>query len=268
MSDRNKGNHRGHFSQIRDKFAGKRKSSKDEQQDSKREKKGSNKSVINTDIDSSTSSTSDLEIDNMAREGQADFIKNMLAALEHEQISKLLHGKTDDLLEKMDNRLDDMDSRINQTKDQVEELQVKMDEFEQRDKNNQITISGMPEGSMTKDGVIALLNEKLGTTIEDQDVLYTLKMGRQDQENKRVKVVFKELNTKQQVSKLKPKLKNQKLWISDVLTPYRMNLAYLARKAVREKKLAQTWVYEGKIFTKANGEARPKTIRKPQDLPQ
>jgi hypothetical protein len=126
MSDKNG---RGTFSQIRDKFAGKRKSSRDEQKDSKRDKKGSNKSVLtNTDIDSSTSSTSDLETDDMAQEGQADFIKNMLAALEHEQISKLLHGKTDELLGKMDKRLDDIDLKIKQTNDQVEELQVKFDE--------------------------------------------------------------------------------------------------------------------------------------------
>ena len=103
--------------------------------------------------------------------------------------------------------------------------------------------------------------------IRDDDVLYTLKMGKPEQVTKRMKVVYKEVTTKQQVSKLKTKLKKQNLWISDVLTPFRMNLAYLARKAVREKKIAQRWVYDGKISLKQVEKQLPKRFVNPRISP-
>jgi hypothetical protein len=270
---------------LREKFAGKRKTSKEEQQDKKRGKRGSSTSISRSssdtneqEIDTLTDSPrsietvddADSELEDMAtdKNDQSDFIKNMLAALENEKIARMMHGKTDQLLEKMDKRMDNMEEQIMQTNDQVSELQIRVDEIEQRVLCNEISVSGVPPENMTKEGIMTLLNTKLGTNIAETDILYTLKMSKDEQEVKRMKVVFKKEETKQIVTKLKKKLKDQDLWISDVLTPYRMNLAYLARKARKEKKLAQTWVYEGKIFIKANGESKPKKVNKPQDLPQ
>ena len=264
---------------LREKFTGKRKTSQEEQQDKKRGKKGSSSSTTNEhEIDTLTDSprsietvdSIDSELKDMAstdKNDQSDFIKNMLAALENEKIARLMHGKTDELLNKMDKRMDNLEEQIIQTNDQVTELQIRVDEIEQRHLSNEISVSGVPPENMTKEGIIALLNTKLGTNIADSDILYTLKMSKDDQEVKRMKVVFKNVEAKQSVTKLKTKLKNQDLWISDVLTPYRMNLAYLARKARKERKLTQTWVHDGKIFIKATGEAKPKKVNKPQDLP-
>jgi hypothetical protein len=252
-------------------YSGKRKISKDEQQDRKRGRIGSNNTDTQTqDPDSCSDSNSDAEDDeNMTeqKEKEAEFISMMLAALKNENIAKLLHSKTDDLLEQMGKKIIVMENTIKETNVEVEDLKVKIDEYEQRDRNAQIVVAGMGAELMSTEGVITLLNEKLGTHINGDDIEYTMKMGPRDKAATRMKVVFKEVALKQQFTKLKAKLKKNNLWISDVLTPHRMNLAYLARKAVRENKVNQTWVYDGKVFTKTTAEAKPKRINTASDIP-
>ena len=43
-------------------------------------------------------------------------------------------------------------------------------------------------------------------------------------------------------------LKGQKVWISDDLTPQRESMAYLCRQDVSQKKVTQTWTYDGKVY--------------------
>ena len=49
---------------------------------------------------------------------------------------------------------------------------------------------------------------------------------------------------KKEVTKAKTKLKGQPVYISDELTPYRNNQAYLAWQAVKNKVIKQTWAYK------------------------
>ena len=70
------------------------------------------------------------------------------------------------------------------------------------------------------------------------------------------------------IFKAKKQLKGtQVIWISDDLTLLRNNLAFLARRAVKEKKAVQTWTYDGKIFLKIKEGAKPTRIRHPEDIP-
>ena len=90
----------------------------------------------------------------------------------------------------------------------------------------------------------------------------------QAQKMNRVRVVFKQKETKMKVFKAKKNLKGSTdLWIGDDLTLLRNNTAYLARKAVKEKRAAQTWTFDGKIFLKVKEGEKPIRIITPEDIP-
>jgi hypothetical protein len=57
------------------------------------------------------------------------------------------------------------------------------------------------------------------------------------------------------------------MWLSDDLTQYRSNLAFLARKARKDSKIHDTWVTDSKIFIQLNDKDNPKKIRTAKDLP-
>ena len=80
-------------------------------------------------------------------------------------------------------------------------------------------------------------------------------------------MTFKKSSKKKEIFKLKPRLKHCNLWISDDLTPHGSNIAFAARNAVRNNKIAKTWVYDGKVFILRKGEDKPIRINNVKDIP-
>ena len=67
--------------------------------------------------------------------------------------------------------------------------------------------------------------------------------------------------------KSRKKLKGgTKLWINDGLIPNRARIAYEVRKAFKNKKIAQAWTFDWKIFIKINADAKPKRINRLEDI--
>jgi EAL domain-containing protein (putative c-di-GMP-specific phosphodiesterase class I) len=115
---------------------------------------------------------------------------------------------------------------------------------------------------------VKLLNDLLETTLTDDDVEYHMKLGKDNGEITRTKVVFKSAETMKQVIKNRRKLKNKQIWLSDDLTQHRSNLAYLARRAVKNSKINQTWTADGKVFYKTTEDAPARRLMEAKQLPK
>jgi hypothetical protein len=70
------------------------------------------------------------------------------------------------------------------------------------------------------------------------------------------------------VYKARTKIKNRSVWISEDLTSRRAELAYRARRAVRDNLAVQTWTTGGSIFIKLKENGKPKKIDTEDDLPR
>ena len=208
----------------------------------------------------------------MAAESNEDFIVKLANALNDTRISTLLHGPTHVLLQKMDIKIESIDTKTTENKTEIEDLKTRIDEFEQRDRRTNMIVSGkLGLTEIDVDSMTNLINDKLELSLTDDDFNYVLQLGKKSKsENTRVRVVFKSEATKEAVIKKKGKLKEgeEQIWLSDDLTSYRNNLAYLARQAVKQNKLNQTWVSNSKVFVKVKADDSPKVLKSPKGIPK
>jgi ABC-type Na+ efflux pump permease subunit len=129
-------------------------------------------------------------------------------------------------------------------------------------------VTGLQNDQLTKDKAIETLNNKLGTNITSDDIDYTVKLKTGETQPNKLRIVFSDNGKKAKVIKQKKKLKDSQIWVTDDLTKLRSELAYEARKAVREEKISQTWVHDSNVFIKKTSNARPMKIRTRDDLPK
>ena len=59
--------------------------------------------------------------------------------------------------------------------ERIDALESKVDEYEQRDRDRNIIITGLPNGEANNKGVQKFLNENIGTNLNVFDVEYTSK---------------------------------------------------------------------------------------------
>jgi hypothetical protein len=202
-----------------------------------------------------------------------EFIRKMAKALKDPGIKELMHGPANVLIEKMDGRVKAVESKCTTNEQNIDtiiheldEVREKLDDFEQRDRQANVIVTGL-KGEITKANVAGTLKEKMKADIIGNDIKYVVKIGNDSDQTNRVLVVFENITAKPKVVTNKKKLKGQQLWINDDLTPHRSHLAYLARKAVKEKKIYQTWTTDGKVFIMSTEGSRPRKIVKPEDIP-
>jgi hypothetical protein len=106
-----------------------------------------------------------------------------------------------------------------------------LDDFDQREKDNNIVVTGLKDDQLTQDKVIGMLNDKLKKNIRKEDINNVMKLSnKRDGQPNRVRAVCNDKATKNDIMKQKTKLKNahQQIWISDDLTKRRSDLAYVA----------------------------------------
>ena len=250
----------------------------------KKRRRSSNKDIENkrgrlgrlSGLDSSSSSDSttsegedSIMADNDDSQGLLTFVRHMKAALADKDIEKMLLKPTLVVIEKMDSRMEKVEKETHENKQEIVEMNERLDEIEQRERsaNMIITVADTPGIEASKTTVTKLLNDKLKTNIQENEINYVLKLGNNDTKPTKMRVVFHDKDRKKDVMKKKKNLKGKKIWLSDDLTPYRSNLAFLARKACKDKKIHDTWVTDSKIFIQTNAKDTPKKIRTAKDLP-
>ena len=207
-----------------------------------------------------------------------DTVQNLIKALTDVRVQTTLKHTMNEALEvyKQENneRIEAIEQEMLETNDRMSTVEIDVDELKQKEKENNIIISGVDDEKKTKGGIRKLLNEKLQCSVIEDDINYIVKLIKRDeagkaQETSQVKVVFHEKSVKMRVFKSKNKLKgDDHIWLSDDLTPYRSRLAFLARSAVKEERINQTWVFDGKIFIKITKDSKPRVIKHPQDIPK
>lgn len=235
-----------------------------------------------TYVSSSDSDISDTGLKTEAPKMEIDTQK-LIAALTSDDVMKplttALSQNMEKAMTKIQDQITDLDERCTAKFEEIEKqhFDSRLDEFEQRERINNIIITGMKENHTAKKDVVKLLNRKLGCTLIENDIVYTLEIKQNQnttstskEQNIRVRVALKDKNMKDQIMKKKIKLgeANQNIWISDDLTLYRSRLAYLARQAVKKNHLAQTWTHDCKVFMKLRLDDRPRRVRRPEDIPQ
>ena len=208
--------------------------------------------------------------------------KKLIEALTSEEVMKPLTTALSQNMQKamteIENQVKDLGEMCTAKFEEIEKQHYdsRLDEFEQRERINNIIITGMRENHTSKKDVVKLMLTKLDCMLNEKDIEYTLELKTNpthpgtSKQKLRVRVALKDKTVKDQIMKKKVKLgeANQDIWVSDDLTLYRSRLAYMARQAVKKNKLAQTWTHDCKIFMKEKPDDRPRRVRRPEDIPQ
>ena len=203
---------------------------------------------------------------------QNDSVATLVKALTDIRVQQVLkatfNSKIDQVREELHDEIKAISEGQKETDTRVSKLELEMDEYKQRDKENNIVIAGISTRDSTRERITDLLNEKIEAHIRREDIKYILKLKtRAGEETNRVRVAFASREVKRKVFKKKNKLEGSSLWIGDDLTPYRLRMEYLARRAVKEGRATQTWTFDGKTFLKEFEDERPRIIKTPLDLP-
>jgi hypothetical protein len=151
---------------------------------------------------------------------------------------------------------------------EIELMKGQIDDYQQQEKDNNIVVTGLKVDQLSKESAIEMLNDKLEMNLTNTDVQYVLKLKTRDDQPHRLRIVFLDKARKSEVMKRKTKLKDQDIWLADELTKFRIDLAYAARKAAKERKIAQTWVHDSKVFIKRNTSDRPILVKYKKDIPK
>ncbi len=147
--------------------------------------------------------------------------------------------------------------------DDIYMLQQKLDGFEQREKNNNVIVTGLEAN--TKDEFVEKLNSTLEIDINKEDVLSTHDFKTKDNKT-RTRIVFKDHETKSKVYRSKRKLKNKKIYMSEDLTVYRSRVYYFARKAVVNEYATAAWTMDGNIYIKHAHKPKPKKVSTTEEI--
>ena len=132
----------------------------------------------------------------------------MMAADRH-VLDPIKIAVTESISTRLDTKIDDMEMRKDVRDQMTDGVDMRLDNFEQREKENNMIISGLGD-NMTKNDIVKKLNEHHGTTLKPKDIQHTLKLEHRAQA-RRIRVAFKDGFKKRQVVKTKTKLKGKSI---------------------------------------------------------
>ena len=256
------------------------KQTKKEKQQEKKKAKMMTEAInesVNTEKDSMSAKIDQInsKLNNMLTKDDTSFIKLIITETLEEMREKIIGTVVkrveiieSELHEKADEN-DKLKKEIEQCKSQniLLEQQLKKEtdkriendnEMEQYSRRNNIRISGLSKDNPTEsaqestEGVLNLLNTKLGLSLNFQDIDIAHRLGRFKPDKKRAVIVkFVHRHVKQNVLRNAHKLKNTSLSINEDLT--KINQSVLASLRVKTKgkdTIEKSWSVEGKIYAK------------------
>jgi hypothetical protein len=201
-------------------------------------------------------------------------IKDALRAVLHvheENMSEMLAKAFDSLMIKVTTKVDDLDERDQDKEVRLTRVEERIDRQTQDSRVCNIIVTGLAEADLSKERMIRKLNKFMECDLAETDIKWVQRLVTDEGSTRRgkskLRVVFKEEQKREDVFKLKSKLKGHDLWITDDLTALNSNLAYLARQALARRKIKKTWVYSGRIFIVKNGDDRPIRIIRRDEIP-
>jgi hypothetical protein len=196
--------------------------------------------------------------------GNIVFINNFIKALEDDRVKALLAESVSKHIATVERQVKNMEKDIMAKNKAIADLEYRIEELEQENRKNNIIISGFNNKDIAT--TKSELNSALKSEIRNEDIDAVIPLPDLSGK-KRAIIKFKSHELKMGVMKNKPNLRGTNQSINDHLTKERANIAYLCRKAVKEKKLSQTWVYDSQIFVKSKMDSKPKKVLVKDDLP-
>ena len=150
-------------------------------------------------------------------------------------------------------------------------LQTRLDELDQRRRDNNVRVVGLKEDEDDENIASELIKlvGKSGTSVED--ICTITRMGKKKEGKPRDLLVQfvskKKRDAFYAMRKNTPKdEENKKLYINEDLTESRAKLFYDARRMVRRNKLHGTWSQNGSIMVKVKENGNPCAIHNHQEL--
>ena len=148
---------------------------------------------------------------------------------------------------------DQYESELHKRDKKIMELQNQVDHLEQYTRRNSVRITGVPEESNLSSTVQveSILTEKLNLTVEPWELIGTHRVGPPTAGKPRpILAKFISHHKKTEVVKARSKLKGSSVFINEDLTKTRALVFKKARIAKKDKKIKDTWTYDGRIFIK------------------
>ena len=145
-------------------------------------------------------------------------------------------------------------------------------ELEQYGRRDNIKIYGLREGGRgdsetaeeTIEAVKELFKEKLGVTVEKQDIANAHRLGKKEGGRERSVIVrFVRRTVKEQVITKRRALKGTKVVIADDLSPYYNGLFHEVREAMGPRNV---WTAGGQVFTRLRGRVRRVDVRNREEV--
>lgn len=195
-----------------------------------------------------------------------------------ESLGSLITDRLEQVTEDLERRIRELEAKNlslevtnTQLHTRVERAESAIDELEQYGRRNALRISNnLPEvpGEDTDKIVLELANTHLGVQLEASDISRSHRVGPPSPSKPRqILVKFATYRAREKVFKARSKLKGTSLgyFLNEDLTKKRGHLAFLARMMKRDKKIADTWTYDCRVFIKTN-HGTTKTVNSVHEL--
>ena len=208
-----------------------------------------------------------------------EIVMRVMEALTDERIAKLLRKMLHprELIDRMDamgrsidnltTQLASKEETISKLEKKIEALENSVDDTEQYTRRSNLIFRGFAElgrGEDTDARILALVNDEtdLAPPLQLADIARSHRLGapRPDARSRAIIVRFTSDRVRDTVYRARTKLKdfnarnrNAQIYINDDLTTQRSKLAYECRKLKKEKRIADTWTFTGKILIKDTG---------------
>ncbi len=158
----------------------------------------------------------------------------------------------------METKLKEIEEKCNKKDEVISTLQLKLDVYEQRDRKNNLIITGIEAEDNHE--LAKKINEELKINVVTADSIeFTDEFISRDKK-KRKRIVFKNHDIKRKVYGAKRNLKGKKIYISEDLTILRSQLYFYARSAVKNGHAEAAWTIDGKVFVKHADKPKAKKV--------
>ena len=204
-----------------------------------------------------------------------EFISILADPTVQQMLKQIFDGSIDSKIQPLKDQVKKIEEKDTKSDETIKGLQADVDSLQQEKRSANVIITGLTEKTPTPDDIKRLLNEKIGTTLTTYEITNITSLHSPNKEvtitdprPPRIRVQFANPEIKQQVTKKKKVLRGEKtLWIIDDLIPNRSKLAYEARKATKDGRLAQTWTHNAIVFGKTTPTGKPFKINHNEDIP-
>lgn len=185
---------------------------------------------------------------------------------QNESLQTIINNAVQAAIAPLKGEIAGLKAQLKEKETEAMEMAEKIDDLEQYTRRNSLVVTGVTplEGEDTDETMIRIAKDHLGIDIMSSDIDRSHPLGKpNDNKPRPIIVKFATYNVRRKVYKNRVNLKNvrgKKIFINEHLTKPRNEIAYKARKMVKEGKLMKTWTFDGKIFLLKHGKDQPFVI--------